>query len=44
MLSYAGYTPEDNQADFGPISLLLTILGNIRDYIGGSKDDLLRFS
>ncbi len=24
------YTPEDNQADFGSISPLLTILGNVR--------------
>ncbi len=26
---YAGHTPQDNQADFGPISFLLTILGNV---------------
>ncbi len=25
----AGYTPQDNRADFGPISPLPTILGNI---------------
>ncbi len=27
--SYAGYTPQDNRADFGPISPLPTILGNV---------------
>ncbi len=26
---YAGYTPQDNRADFGPISPLSTILGNV---------------
>ncbi len=26
---YAGYTPQDNQADFGPMSPLPTILGNV---------------
>ncbi len=26
---YAGYTPQDNQADFGLIYPLLTILGNV---------------
>ncbi len=25
----AGYTPQDNRADFGPISPLPTILGNV---------------
>ncbi len=25
----AGYTPQDNRADLGPISPLLTILGNV---------------
>ncbi len=25
----AGYTPQDNRADFGPISPLSTILGNV---------------
>ncbi len=28
-LSNAGYTPQDNRADFGPISPLRTILGNV---------------
>ncbi len=28
-LHYAGYTPQDNRADFGPISPLPTILGNV---------------
>ncbi len=28
-LPYAGYTPQDNRADFGPISPLPTILGNV---------------
>ncbi len=28
-LSYAGYTPQDNRADFEPISPLPTILGNV---------------
>ncbi len=27
--TYAGYTPQDNRADFGPISPLPTILGNV---------------
>ncbi len=27
--SNAGYTPQDNRADFGLISPLLTILGNV---------------
>ncbi len=27
--SHAGYTPQDNRADFGPISPLPTILGNV---------------
>ncbi len=27
--SYAGYTPQDNRADFGPISPLPSILGNV---------------
>ncbi len=27
--SYAGYTPQDNRADFGRISPLPTILGNV---------------
>ncbi len=26
---YAGYTPQDNRADFEPISPLLRILGNV---------------
>ncbi len=26
---YAGYTPQDNRADFGTISPLLIILGNV---------------
>ncbi len=28
-LMLGGYTPQDNRADFGPISPLLTILGNV---------------
>ncbi len=28
-IHYAGYTPQDNRADFGPISPLPTILGNV---------------
>ncbi len=27
--TYAGYTPQNNRADFGPISPLPTILGNV---------------
>ncbi len=27
--AYAGYTPQDNGADFGPISPLATILANV---------------
>ncbi len=37
-LCYAGYTPEDNWADF---SLLTTIPRQYPDYVGGSKDYLL---
>ncbi len=33
----AGYTPQDNRADFGPISPLPTILGNVSIILVGLK-------
>ncbi len=41
MSTSAGYTPQDNRGDFGPISPLPTILGIMS---GGSKDYFIRFS
>ncbi len=44
MVLYAGYTPQDNRADFGPISPVPTILGNVPIILGVLKLILSDFS
>ncbi len=44
MVLHAGYTAQDNRADFGPISPVPTILGNVLIILGVLKLILSDFS